>query len=277
MNLNFNYNPFFLAFLMSMLLPTISSAQNRHLATNCVSFNYEIQSTPLPPTATASNGLVTVIFIDPNNFELYYQANDDFIGQDIIEVEYWEDATTLITDEIKLHIFECGTQLGYSDSCESFEFEIISTANPPASTAKNGTFSQQLISDGLYACTYTPNLGFEGIDDLEVIHWDPSEGLISSNYKISVSNCAEEQTTAIQTTKIFTGKVFPNPATERLMIQNIPNDVNEIVLTDMLGRVIKQMQNDHTDTEINLQFMEKGMYILLLKGEKNYQQTIIKI
>ena len=70
--------------------------------------------------------------------------------------------------------------------------------------------------------------------------------------------------------------VYPNPANNTLQIKNTENKtLASIIILDVLGRkVLEQKENV---TQINIQFLEKGMYqLILFSGENSYSSKFIK-
>lgn len=58
---------------------------------------------------------------------------------------------------------------------------------------------------------------------------------------------------------------YPNPATEKLFITNIPANVASIVLVDISGKVINTFGINNTQLNIELNDLSQGVYLLLVK------------
>jgi len=262
--------------LLCLIIFKPTQAQERHLTTNCIPYQLELSSNPNQPTVNATNGTVIALFLGNGLFEIRYEANQDFVGSDELEISLWEDATTVVENNIRLNVFDCATIIGRSKECEAYEFEIESANNPPTFTALNGEITQQYIGNTIYRCLYTPNQGFDGIDELEAIHWSNNGELLSTDYRIDVTNC--EALTPTHEIADFSGNIYPNPTSSHVLVEQIPEDVQELLLTDMAGRPVMKEKITSNNQVMNLQQMENGMYILIMKGQSsNHKQIIVKL
>jgi hypothetical protein len=70
--------------------------------------------------------------------------------------------------------------------------------------------------------------------------------------------------------------VFPNPTTDFLSIKTSLNtEIDKVIVTDLTGKTVLE-QNQNT-TQINVQNLAKGMYILqVLSGDKKWQSKFLK-
>jgi hypothetical protein len=78
----------------------------------------------------------------------------------------------------------------------------------------------------------------------------------------------------------FDFKIYPNPATEYLMIEvkNIENQNSYIVLKDLFGKKIKRIENiqNNSKTKIDVSGLPKGVYCaILFNGNKKGQKTFV--
>lgn len=251
-------------------------SNERYLTTNCESFKYQINSNPNQPNVQLLFGKADIFFLGDSNFEIIYQAEEDFIGTDSLEIEFWVDPWTFESKKFALHIYECGTTVAESNNCEAYEFTVVSNPNPPQYSAQHGVITSTFLGNDEYKCVYTPFDGFEGIDELEVITWSNTSTFFIDNVKVNVTNC-EMGVTSIKETLKFEGTVFPNPTRNIVIIENIPEDVNSLELYDLTGRLLKQELINDKETEISIQNFENGMYVLLMKGTQNYRQIITKM
>ncbi len=75
-------------------------------------------------------------------------------------------------------------------------------------------------------------------------------------------------------------KIYPNPISEKLYIQNI-NKIKNISIINVLGQEIKNIDidNNENNIKINMTEFEKGIYIIKFNGKENnvYIRRIIKI
>jgi len=63
--------------------------------------------------------------------------------------------------------------------------------------------------------------------------------------------------------------VFPNPAKDNLIIKNLPKNVNQLVITDVNGRMISSFNAQST---IDISKLDVGMYFIQFIGEEIYHQ-----
>jgi hypothetical protein len=66
--------------------------------------------------------------------------------------------------------------------------------------------------------------------------------------------------------------IYPNPTNNKINITNLPNNVN-ISIYNILGEIVKSIHIESNATEINVQDLVEGSYILKIE---NNQETIVK-
>jgi hypothetical protein len=72
-------------------------------------------------------------------------------------------------------------------------------------------------------------------------------------------------------------KVYPNPAKEYLTIETAAENINELEMMDLSGRTVLQKSISVQRTRIDIHNLQKGAYVLKLKGEGGtYTQLITK-
>jgi len=75
--------------------------------------------------------------------------------------------------------------------------------------------------------------------------------------------------------------IYPNPAADWINIQSPGEGVEEIMITDVLGKIrITQKQIDPLSSSINVSTLEQGMFFVVGTGSKGkivFQKTIIRI
>ena len=64
-------------------------------------------------------------------------------------------------------------------------------------------------------------------------------------------------------------KVYPNPANQKLFVRGYPLLVNEITITDVLGRncILPITNNNNPITEINISKLSPGVYTLTIRNK----------
>lgn len=73
--------------------------------------------------------------------------------------------------------------------------------------------------------------------------------------------------------------VFPNPFTERIILNNLPYPITEISIVDLSGKLIfeKEKAKGINEIEISTGKFPKGVFIVFFKNEKGtFRRLIIK-
>jgi type IX secretion system substrate protein len=73
--------------------------------------------------------------------------------------------------------------------------------------------------------------------------------------------------------------VYPNPATDVLVIKSDDVEYNKIIINDISGRIVYSEQNNYQDNNktLDIKNLKKGIYFISLSGNKNiFSYTFIK-
>lgn len=71
-------------------------------------------------------------------------------------------------------------------------------------------------------------------------------------------------------------KIYPNPANDKLFVSVNKNSTSNIVVTDVLGKKVKQIKTTELKTEINVSDLQSCIYFITLTQENiNSVQKII--
>jgi hypothetical protein len=71
-------------------------------------------------------------------------------------------------------------------------------------------------------------------------------------------------------------KVYPNPAKDMLIVRVNKNGNNNIVITDVIGKTLKEVNSNELETEINVSNLPNGIYFIKLsQANTNQVQKII--
>ncbi len=65
--------------------------------------------------------------------------------------------------------------------------------------------------------------------------------------------------------------IYPNPVSDKLMINNKRLNAHKIILSDVMGRTVKQIDNAQNVTSINVSQLSKGIYILTTDNKKIFK------
>jgi hypothetical protein len=76
----------------------------------------------------------------------------------------------------------------------------------------------------------------------------------------------------------ITFDVYPNPAHDKIFIEiNEPLQSHSIKLFDLSGRLVKEISSEKATTEISVQNLQKGVYIIEMKSESTINRKAITI
>lgn len=134
--------------------------------------------------------------------------------------------------------------------------------------------------DGLYYWAYEqngPNIGRGGlqliVDDVEQLEFEPEFGrFVQYEFSLSMPTSSTEEYSRL--------KVYPNPSQDVIIIENEGvSSPSNLEIYDLTGKLIKSHNhNGRTSTKVDINDVEPGSYILILKrnGHK-YRTTMIKL
>jgi hypothetical protein len=74
---------------------------------------------------------------------------------------------------------------------------------------------------------------------------------------------------ATQSPGVMNLSIYPNPSTDKFLVQNLPTDTKSLSLVDQFGRVLKTFNQIQSQMEIDLSDMPKGLYYLQLSTESS--------
>lgn len=69
-------------------------------------------------------------------------------------------------------------------------------------------------------------------------------------------------------------KIYPNPATNTITIDDVPSGI-QLTFYDMMGRVVKEVQCQGASTLISVNDLGPGVYLVRGQGDRTYQQQLI--
>src|SRR5690606_26670063 len=71
--------------------------------------------------------------------------------------------------------------------------------------------------------------------------------------------------------------VYPNPATNVINVANSADVINNVTITDLNGRTVKQVAVAVNDAQINISDLAQGVYLLnATSNGKSFTQKIVK-
>ena len=81
--------------------------------------------------------------------------------------------------------------------------------------------------------------------------------------KLDVQN--PNNTNQIETQNMFS--IYPNPANAKIVLKtNVLQALEEVLITDMTGKIVKQFQTQKSTTEIDVSTLENGIYFVKAGG-----------
>lgn len=85
-----------------------------------------------------------------------------------------------------------------------------------------------------------------------------------------------EDKTSIEESEKFSLKIYPNPVTNILYIEN-NKPIKELNIIDITGRTILSKEIGSSKTELDVSYFEKGLYILNIQSDTSIQSKKIKV
>ncbi len=148
------------------------------------------------------------------------------------------------------------------------------TATPTNGGNKSG---YQWTRNGLPIVGATSNIwGASTLSNNDLICVDMTSNYLCPNPKTVKSNCIKVSIESTGITGIWTGKepsIYPNPATEKLIIEGIVKGT-KIQLYDVIGRVVIKETSTATTTELNMAHLVPGNYVLTLSTETGDRMSV---
>ena len=71
--------------------------------------------------------------------------------------------------------------------------------------------------------------------------------------------------------------IFPNPATEKVIVEWSNNDVNRIIVSDASGKVVLSEKTSTNLMQLQISNWKKGIYFITIKGEQFEQSQKLVI
>lgn len=117
---------------------------------------------------------------------------------------------------------------------------------------------------------YLSQFFFDGkIDDLRIYDRALNQTEINDLYNDNIMGIHDVKNSGLL-------KVYPNPANDKLIVSLIKNSNSNIVITDVLGKKVKQIKTTELKTEINISDLQSGIYFITLTQENmNSVQKVI--
>jgi hypothetical protein len=105
---------------------------------------------------------------------------------------------------------------------------------------------------------------------------DMTSSYLCPNPKTAKSNCIKVSIESTGIVGVWTGKepsIYPNPATEKLIIEGIDKGT-KIQLNDVLGRVVVKATATNETTELNMSHLAPGSYMLTLSKDNGDSMSV---
>jgi hypothetical protein len=90
-----------------------------------------------------------------------------------------------------------------------------------------------------------------------------SEFGVSINFTLSISQIDHQDF-----------KLYPNPASNRLVIQSSASENYHLKIINALGQVVLAQNNKVSSTDLDVSMLSKGLYFLNITSENSKTQTI---
>lgn len=228
----------------------------------------------LTAVATSSTGSITPVVLDP--------SDTSFAGSNRVNMEKYESMLVRFENPATAgQIWVNNPNLGFG------EYSVGSGQNPTndfrvLAGRQSGTQAQSSLDVSYISDTaaYGANLNVTPIQVNTSTSMDYLEGMIYysfSNFKLTPRNNNDFGNIIVSIAELskapeYEFGMYPNPANDRVYIQideNLEFDILSIELFDMNGRRVIHNQTSTTQTSLNLDGLDKGIYVLKMttRGE----------
>ncbi|GAL84500.1 hypothetical protein MYP_1728 [Sporocytophaga myxococcoides] len=118
---------------------------------------------------------------------------------------------------------------------------------------------------------FTINLDYEGNiipDKLSIIFSTAQAGQISDGTSLTIDDLSYSTVTSVSTpiSSLFTGKAYPNPATDEVKFIDLPEESSSIMVKDISGRVVKKLSLTSDNIDLDTTDLNSGMYLYTVLG-----------
>src|SRR5574344_1499391 len=135
------------------------------------------------------------------------------------------------------------------DELNEFWIEGIGSIHGPLFPNFPVKFSQEIPDSMLVTCTYSNNQQV----------WQHQ----------SYPNCYVNIVLSVDKLELFDFKIYPNPFTDRIQIENIGLQQYELTIVNSIGQTIKRMQVNGDTQIIDLTELQVGIYCLRIENKLN--------
>ncbi len=135
------------------------------------------------------------------------------------------------------------------DELNEFWIEGIGSIHGPLFPNFPVKFSQEIPDSMLVTCTYSNNQQV----------WQHQ----------SYPNCYVNIVLSVDKLELFDFKIYPNPFTDRIQIENIGLQQYELTIVNSIGQTIKRMQVNGDTQIIDLTELQVGIYFLRIENKLN--------
>jgi hypothetical protein len=146
---------------------------------------------------------------------------------------------------------------------------LNATSSDPALIS--GLTVTAIQTDGTAELSFTPGANLTGTAQVVVTLTDGT-AVREVKFYVVVQSTVGKQELSVQTLK-----VYPNPASDKLFIDIPESGLEEMIITDMMGRVLIQQGIDSEQRiDLNIESLQKGLFIVTVgNGQKKYVTRFI--
>jgi len=181
-----------------------------------------------------------------------FEIDQDCSTEDPFSLTFIQDA---INQELYINNF--GDSCNYINSILQFQYESYTYFRFNATA---GISCGPLYGDAIYNCRgiRVGGAGVVNASDAGTIIWSSDEGYAK-----------QETNHSFDLSKNTSFNIYPNPTTDKVFIDLPGKAVYQINLTDISGKVMKQLETkiDESIKEIGVNDLPKGIYLVKLKSE----------
>lgn len=250
-----------------MVLPTSGDADlSNNTLTQCfeIGVSYDPNNKEVLPAGVGTQG-----FIPADEPSLTYTINFQNTGTAVARNIYVMDTIDTDLDFNSIEILNASHRLQvYSLTNRAIKFMFPDIMLPDST-------HDEVNSHGYVTFKIKPNAGLAPgtqMHNTGHIYFDYNEAVVTN----TALNTIEFPSSVSEREGAIDVKVYPNPAKEVFTVFTSQNGASTIVITDLLGKTVKQLTANDSRTEVDAMDMQNGVYFVkVTQGNMSTTQKVV--
>ncbi len=239
-----------------MVIPSAGDADlSNNTFSRCFAIGvaYDPNSKEVSPTGVGSAG-----YIAATTPSLEYTINFQNTGTALAHNIYVLDTISANLDINSIEILSASHRLKiYTLPNRVIKFMFADILLPDST-------SNELLSHGYVTFKIKLNSNLSGgtqVKNTGYIYFDYNEPVVTNTTLNTIDLNAGVHELGANATEL---QVYPNPATEKVIVATSKNSPSTITITDLLGKTVKEIKTSEMQTEVNVSDMQGGVYFIKL-------------